>query len=77
MTYYYRDVENLFAEYDEVTVSDKQAHRFVNGNPLDVIRTELRENTADKKIYRVKDRQGNFLSLGIVDGELLKLYKHF
>ena len=77
MTHYYRDVENLFAGYDEVTVSDKQAHRFVNGNPLDIVRTELRGGTQDKKIYRVKDRDGNFLSLGIVDGEALKLYKHF
>lgn len=72
-----KSVESIFAAYDEVTVSDKQAHRFVNGNPLDVVRTELRDKAADKKIYRVKDRQGNFLSLGIVDGELLKLYKHF
>ena len=72
-----KSVESIFAAYDEVTVSDKQAHRFVNGNPLDVVRTELRDKAADKKIYRVKDRQGNFLSLGIVDGEILKLYKHF
>lgn len=76
-TGFVKSVESIFAAYDEVTVSDKQAHRFVNGNPLDVIRTELRDKAADKKIYRVKDRQGTFLSLGIVDGELLKLYKHF
>lgn len=76
-TYYYRSVENLFAEYPEVTVSDKQANRFVNGNPLDIIRTALRGGTEDKKIYRVKDRKGHFLSLGIVDGDVLKLYKHF
>ena len=72
-----KSVESIFAAYDEVSVSDKQAHRFVNGNPLDVVRTELRDKAADKQLYRVKDRQGNFLSLGIVDGELLKLYKHF
>ncbi len=74
---YFCDVESLFDAYPAVTVSDKQAHRFVNGNPLDLIRTELRNSAADKKIYRVKDRQGAFLSLGIVDGEVLKLYKHF
>ncbi len=72
-----KSVESIFESYDELVVSDKQAHRFANGNPLDVIRTELRNGTEDKKIYRVKDRQGNFLSLGIVDGDSLKLYKHF
>ena len=72
-----KSVESVFESYDELVVSDKQAHRFANGNPLDVIRTELRNGTEDKKIYRVKDRQGNFLSLGIVDGDSLKLYKHF
>ena len=74
---YVLSVESIFSAYDEVAVSDKQAHRFINGNPLDVSRTELKNKSVDKKIYRVKDRQGNFLSLGIVDGELLKLYKHF
>ena len=70
-------VESIFMTYDEVVVSDKQAHRFVNGNPLDIIRTPLRDYARDKKIFRVKDRQGAFLSLGIIDGDSLKLYKHF
>ena len=70
-------VESIFADYDEVVVSDKQANRFVNGNPLDIARTDLRYGTEDKKIYRVKDRQGAFLSLGIVDKDVLKMYKHF
>ena len=70
-------VESIFMTYDEVVVSDKQAHRFVNGNPLDIIRTPLRDRAEDKKIFRVKDRQGAFLSLGIIDGDSLKLYKHF
>lgn len=77
MTYYYRNVETLFAEYDELVVSEKQAHRFINGNPLDIVRTALRDGAEDKKIYRVKDREGNFLSLGIVDKDVLKMYKHF
>ena len=72
-----KSVESIFSDYPEVTVSDKQAHRFINGNPLDISRTELRSNTEDKKKYRVKDRQGCFLSLGITDGESLKMYKHF
>ena len=73
----WRDVESLFAEYPALAVSDKQAHRFVNGNPLDVIRTDLRSGTEDQKIYRVKDKEGRFLSLGIVDGDSIKMYKHF
>ena len=70
-------VESIFTAYDELIVSDKQANRFVNGNPLDIARTDLRNGTEDKKIYRVKDRQGAFLSLGIVDGDMIKMYKHF
>ncbi len=72
-----QSVESIFAVYDELTVSDKQANRFVNGNPLDISRTALKNSAEDKKIYRVKDKQGCFLSLGIVDGDSLKLYKHF
>ena len=76
-TSFLHSVESIFMTYDEVVVSDKQAHRFVNGNPLDIVRTPLRDRAEDKKIFRVKDRQGAFLSLGIIDGEVLKLYKHF
>ena len=74
---YLLSVESIFASYPELVVSDRQAHRFVNGNPLDTARTALKNSHEDKKIYRVKDRQGCFLSLGITDGESLKLYKHF
>ena len=73
----YRDVESLFATYPSLTVSDKQARRFVNGNPLDVSRTELRNVPAPQKIYRVKDGEGRFLSLGIVEDGMIKMYKHF
>ena len=76
-TSFLHSVESIFTTYDEVVVSDKQAHRFVNGNPLDIVRTPLRDYAGDKKIFRVKDRQGAFLSLGIIDGDSLKLYKHF
>ncbi len=74
---YFRTVESLFAAYPELVVTDKQAHRFKNGNPLDVMRTEIKNAAEDKKIYRVKDKEGNFLSLGIVDEDMIKLYKHF
>ena len=74
---YWRSVESLFDVYPALTVSDKQANRFKNGNPLDVMRTEIKNAAEDQKIYRVKDRQGNFLSLGIVQDDMIKLYKHF
>lgn len=74
---YFRTVESLFREYPELVVSDKQANRFKNGNPLDVTRTEIKNSAQDKKIYRVKDRQGAFLSLGIVQDDMIKMYKHF
>ncbi len=76
-SYYFRDVEDLVIEYPELIVSDKQAHRFVNGNPLDIARTSLRGGAQDGTVYRVKDKEGHFLSLGVTDGESLKMYKHF
>ena len=74
---YFRSVESIFATYPELIVSDKQANRFKNGNPLDIARTSLRGGSTDGTIYRVKDREGHFLSLGVTAGEELKLYKHF
>ncbi len=74
---YFRTVESLFAGYPELIVSDKQAHRFKNGNPLDVARTEAKHSAVEQNIYRVKDREGNFLSLGIVSEDMIKMYKHF
>lgn len=73
-------VESLFVDYDKVIVSEKQAVRFYNGNPLDIERTRLRdENIVDGKIYRVCDMNNVFLGLGIINAEknVLKIYKHF
>ncbi len=72
--------ESLFVTYEELTVSDKQAVRFYNGNPLDITRTALRDmSVSDGEIFRVKDMNGTFLGLGIVDTSkgVLKIYKHF
>lgn len=72
--------ESLFKTFPALTVSDKQAVRFKNGNPLDIDRTALRDSdTSDKTIYRVKNGDGEFLSLGIVDTSkgIIKIYKHF
>lgn len=71
--------ESLFYDYPELFVSDKQAVRFRNGNPLDIERTKLKDtDVSDSEIYRVKFGD-EFLSLGITDLSkgVLKLYKHF
>ena len=75
---YIRSVESLFLSYDEIKVTGKQSIRFQNGNPLDLDRTGIK-NREDGKIYRVKNKDGAFLSLGVVDNQSnsLKLYKHF
>lgn len=76
---YIFSTESLFSLYDEVVVSDKQSVRFKNGNYLDISKTSLKQDVQDKKIYRVKDKENNFISLGIVDKKnmMLKMYKHF
>lgn len=71
--------ESLFKEYDEIIVSEKQAVRFDNGNFLDLDRLDKSIVKENKKIYRVKDKENRFISLGVVDLESnsLKMYKHF
>jgi len=72
------DVETLFLNYGYVAVSDAQATRFHNGGALDVNRTYLEKLKPEQDtIFRVKDKNHNFLGLGIVKEDLLKIYKHF
>ena len=72
------DVETLFLNYGYVAVSDAQAKRFHNGGALDVNRTYLEKLKPEQgAIFRVKDKNRNFLGLGIVQEDLLKIYKHF
>lgn len=73
-------VESLFESLGYVSVSDAQAKRFSNGGALDVDRTYLKKlDVNDGDIFRVKDRENNFLGLGVVDLEkrLLKIFKLF
>lgn len=73
-------IESLFVDYSELLVSDKQSHRFKNGNPLDINRTALRDSAVENgTIFRVKSEQGEFLALGVVDlaKGVIKIYKHF
>ena len=76
---YILPTESLFYSYEEIVVSDAQAHRFKNGNPLSLDRLRGLDTIEDKKIYRVKDKDNNFISLGIIDidSQMLKMYKHF
>lgn len=70
--------ESLFESYPAVSVSDAQAKRFSNGGALDLARTSLRDKGArDGGLFRVKDRDGRFLGLGVIKGEELRIYKLF
>ena len=75
---YIKSTESLFLSYPEVYVSDSQSMRFYNGNPLSLDRIKL-SIKEDKKIYRVKDKENNFVSLGIIDLKTnnMLVYKHF
>ena len=71
-------VESLFMNYGYLVVSDAQAVRFHNGGALDVNRTYLEKlKPSNGAIFRVKDKSHNFLGLGIVKDNLLKIHKHF
>lgn len=63
-----KSVESLFETCGYVCVTDAQAKRFLNGGPLDISRTYLNNfSVKDGQIFRVKDRENNFLGLGIAD----------
>lgn len=73
-------VESLFESLGCVSISDAQARRFSNGGALDIDRTYLKKlDVKDGDVFRVKDRENNFLGLGVADNEnrLLKIYKLF
>lgn len=73
-------VESLFESLGYVSVSNAQSRRFSNGGALDIDRTYLKKiDLKNGDILRVKDRENNFLGLGVVDLEkrLLNIYKLF
>ncbi len=71
--------ESLFISYRGITVSEKQALRFANGNPIDIERTQIKNSAANGEIIRVSGRDNIFLGLGKADTEkgLIKIYKLF
>ena len=71
--------ESLFTVYRKITVSDKQAVRFANGNMLDIDKTAVKNSSLNGEILRVCDRNGIFIGLGKVYSEVnaIKVYKLF
>lgn len=72
-----KSVESMFEQCGYVVVSDAQAKRFSNGGVLDIARTYLAKiDVSDGQIFRVKNRQNEFLGLGRIDKEngLLKIH---
>ena len=74
-----RSVDSLFDVYEKLIVSEKQAARFSNGNPLDAAKTSLKGSAQDGQIVRVCARSGEFIALGRVDIDagVIKVYKMF
>lgn len=74
-----KPVESVFSAYRRITVSEKQANRFLNGNSLDIARTAVRNSANDGELLRVCGNDGLFLGLGKVcenDG-VIKIFKLF
>lgn len=70
-------VESLFEKYPYVKVTESQGRRFYNGGELDCSRTYLaRIKPEEDTIFRVFGSKNEFLGLGIVKGDSLKVYKH-
>ncbi len=74
-----RSCESLFSQYRRINVSEKQAVRFSNGNPLDIDKTAVRNNAHDGEILRVGGYSGDFIGLGKTDCSkgVIKIYKLF
>lgn len=63
---YLLNPEKAVMNYDEITISDGQANRFINGGELDLNRLNFNKPPQDCDIFRVKGI-GKFLGLGQVD----------
>ncbi len=65
-----RPVESIFSEYQNITISDKQAVRFKNGGALMLSRLRSLKAVSpsdDGRMLRVCSAGGTFLGLGAVD----------
>ena len=77
-TPYIKSVESLFMNYGYVKITEPQAKRFSNGGALDKNRTYLEKmQPKEDTILRVRDNNNQFIGLGIVKDDELKIYKLF
>jgi len=61
-----KSAENAVLNYPQISVSDKQSERFINGGELALERLHFTNEPQNKQIYRVKNKD-RFLGLGEVD----------
>lgn len=72
---YIQPIESLFMCYEAVKVSPAQSRRFQNGNPLDINRVRVLKSTSG--IIRINSDTGEFLGLGKIEADEIKMYKLF
>lgn len=71
MQKYLLPVENVFLQFEKLTVSQAQSIRFKNGGALDAER--IKSPIAESSVYRVCSPCGEFLGLGMEENSQLKV----
>lgn len=71
MQKYLLPVENVFLQFEKLTVSQAQSIRFKNGGALDAER--IKSPIAASSVYRVYSPNGEFLGLGMEENSQLKV----
>ncbi len=71
MQKYLLPVENVFLQFEKLTVSSAQSIRFKNGGALDAER--IKSPIAESAVYRVYSPCGEFLGLGMEENSQLKV----
>ena len=66
-----KSVEQMFADYKSVTISEAQSKRFANGGELDINR--VRAELDNSELCRVYSNDSKFLGLGQRDGNALRV----
>ena len=71
MQKYLLPVENVFLQFEKLTVSQAQSIRFKNGGALDAER--IKSPIVESSVYRVCSPNGEFLGLGMEENSQLKV----
>ena len=71
MQKYLLPVENVFLQFEKLTVSQAQSIRFKNGGALDAER--IKSPITESSVYRVCSPNGEFLGLGMEENSQLKV----